>query len=167
MVTHQHKKLSGFTLIEVLLVVIIIGIMTTVGVGLVNSQSGERTLQNKAQQWQQLLTYLCQQSVLNNRSYGIEFAQQTAGVFVYEDFRWRELPRWSEVLAVDTLSWEVSLDGHTQPLETELSALPHLVCYSDGRINPFRLKLWLTQLPASAYELTSQSPFKISGHWHE
>lgn len=152
---------------EVLLVVVIIGIMAAVGVGLVNSQSSERQLQQQAQQWQQMLSYLCQQSVLNNRAYGIELSQNTAQVLVFEQPHWQPMVQLTEALPIENLSWQVQLEGRSMPLAAELTALPHLVCYSDGQINPFTLQLRLSQLPDISYEIMAETPWQLTGQWHE
>lgn len=167
MVIGKNIKTVGFTLIEVLLVIVIIGIMAALGVGLVNSQSSERQLQDKAGQWQQLLTYLCQQAVLNNRAYGVELTQESAQILVFEQPQWRSLSQWSQTLAIDDLSWQLDLDGRTMPLNTEFESLPHLVCYSDGQINPFNLRFWLSQLPDVSYVISAETPWNITGYWHE
>lgn len=160
-------KQRGFTLIELLLVVIIIGIMASVGVGLIKSQSGERQLQQKAQQWQHMLTYLCQQAVLNNRAYGVELSQQSVQVMVFEQSQWRPLNQWSQALPTEDLRWQIDLDGRQMPLSAEITSLPHLVCYTDGQINPFRLQLQMQQLPAVTYVLTAETPWEITGEWYE
>ena len=152
---------------EVLLVIVIISIMTVVGVGLVNSQSAERQLQQKAQQWQQMLTYLCQQAVLNNRPYGIELTQLSAQVMVFEYPEWRELTQWTESLPTENLLWQIELEGRPVPLSVEFELLPHLVCFSDGQINAFNLQLQLSQLANTTFEITAETPWEITGHWHE
>jgi general secretion pathway protein H len=163
----KNRQPAGFTLIEVLLVIVIIGIMAAVGVGLVNSQSSERKLQQKAQQWQHMLTYLCQQAVLNNRAYGVELSQLSAQVMVFEQPEWRVLSQWSQTLPTENLSWQLDLAGRPIPLSPEFDALPHLVCYSDGQINPFRMQLQLTQQPNVAYQISAETPWQITGRWHE
>lgn len=152
---------------EVLLVIVIIGIMAAVGVGLINSQSSERQLQHKAQQWQQMLTYLCQQSVLHNRAYGVELSQYSAQVMVFEQPQWQPHEQLSQALPTEDLSWLIRLEGRDMPLTAEFTALPHLVCYSDGQINPFSLQLRLSQLARVAYEITAETPWQITGNWHE
>jgi len=152
---------------EMLLVMVIIGIMAAVGVGLVNSQSSERQLQQKAQQWQQMLTYLCQQAVLNNRAYGVELTQVSAQVMVFEQPEWRVLSQWTQALPTENLTWQINLAGRPMPLSTEFEALPHLVCYSDGQINAFSLQLQLSQLAGVTYELSAETPWTITGRWHE
>jgi len=152
---------------EVLLVIEIISIMAAVGVGLINSQSGERQLQQKAQQWQQMLTYLCQQSMMNNRAYGVELSQLSAQVMVFEQPEWRVLNQWSQALPTEDLIWQIELAGRSMPLSAEFDTLPHLVCYSDGQINPFTLQLQLSQLPEISYEISAETPWEITGRWHE
>lgn len=152
---------------EVLLVIVIIGIMSAVGVGLVNSQSPERQLRQKAGQWQQMLTYLCQQAVLNNRAYGVELTSVAASVMVFEQPEWRVLSQWTQTLPTEQLTWQLTLAGRPMPLSPEFEALPHLVCYSDGQINPFKLQLQLAQLPDLYYEVRAETPWEITGGWHE
>ena len=152
---------------EVLMVIVIIGIMAAVGVGLVNSQSSERQLQQKAQQWQQMLSYLCQQAVLNNRAYGVELSQLSAQVMVYEQPQWRVLEQWTHALATEDLVWQLELAGRPSPLSADFESLPHLVCFNDGQINPFTLRLQLSQLPNVSYQISAETPWEITGAWHE
>ncbi len=86
---HTGKQhISGFTLLEILLVVVIIGIMTVVGTNIINSQSPERAIMETAAKFEAELKYLCDLSVLENRAHGIEWSEYGRHWLTYQSGDW-------------------------------------------------------------------------------
>lgn len=169
---------KGFTLLEILLVVLIISIMTAVGANLINSQSLERVILNQAQQFNQDLTFVCEKAVFNNQAYGIEFYSNSYQVLRYHQAEWvlvesQAAPRFYEELTTDLL-----LDGMAQELTAEQASgqqtLPHIICQTDGSFNAFELRFSATstyvennESDTIFYALETTSPWQLTGAWHE
>ncbi len=162
----QASFISGFTLLEVLLVVLIVAIMAAAGVGLINSQSPARLLQSRAGQWQQGLTYLCEQALLDNRTLGIEFTEHDNQVLAFADKQWQPLIYLRDLFTPENIELRINSDGREMTIPQKFEDLPHIVCYSDGRISNFSMILQLQNITDFSYELTSKNPWQISGGWH-
>jgi general secretion pathway protein H len=167
------KQASGFTLIEVLLVVVIIGITAFMGVNFINSQSVERHIMSSAARFQAGLTYLCDQAVLENRAYGIEFTTEMTAVLQHQNQQWV----WLESQRIDSeleqFSKAVLLNGLTVSLKAEPEQQPHVICQPDGSLSPFELRLWqagqteqANQSDEPYYVVRSDGPWRISGAWY-
>ncbi|MCX7554768.1 prepilin-type N-terminal cleavage/methylation domain-containing protein [Marinicella sp. S1101] len=162
-------RTQGFTLLEILLVVLIIGVMTAVGANIINSQSVERTVMNQAKTTEQHLVFLCQKAVFDNQALGIEFNQLGYQIFRYRQPTWQlveniELPPLSEVVSVELL-----LDGLSQDLPVEPEGLPQIVCQTDGSWNGFELRFYANnqQQTTDYFVLSTTSPWQLTSTWAE
>lgn len=162
----QVLRHSGFTLLEILLVVLIIAIMAAVGVGLINSQSVARQLQSRAGQWQQGLTYLCEQALLDNRTLGIEFSKQNSQVLEFTDKQWQPVVHFNELFVTENIELRINSDGREMAIPQKFEDLPHIVCYSDGRISDFSMYLQIPNVVDLSYQLSNKNPWQITGEWY-
>ena len=168
---------KGFTLLEILLVVLIVSIMTAVGANIINSQSIERVIQNQAQKFDVDLTFICEKAVLENQAFGIEFYTESYQVLRYQQPQWLSIESQSPSAMNEEIAVELLLDGLTQEFESELGAdgepLPHIICQSDGSFNAFELRFSATQAVGSGqdiqtyYALYTESPWQIKGAWYQ
>ena len=166
------KSQSAFTLLEILLVVLIIGIMTVAGANLINSQSIERIIVNHAKQFESDLTFICEKSVLENQSYGIEWLEQGYQVLRYQQPEWMRVETQVQGTLTDGVQAEIRLDGYPQLIADEAENLPHIVCQSDGSFNGFEVRFFAAQDSNSSgkqdhYALSSKTPWELVGAWHE
>lgn len=163
---HRETKTAGFTLLEVLLVVVIIAIMAAVGVGLINSQSVSRQIKAQANQWQQGLNYLCEQAIFDNRTLGIELSQESNQVLTFTDQQWQPDVHLSALFTAPNMNLAVTVDGRELTVPQDNENLPHIVCYSDGHISDFSLVLSMRGIADLSYELHTVSPWQITGRWY-
>jgi general secretion pathway protein H len=170
----SSQQASGFTLMEVLLVVVIIGITAFVGASFINSQSVERSIMSSAARFEAAVVYLCDQAVLENRAYGIEFTDEQMAVLQHQNEQWV----WLESQRVDSdleqFSKALLLNGINVNLKPDPERQPHLICQTDGSLSPFELRLWQASgtgqanQPAGAYYVVrTDGPWRISGAWYE
>jgi general secretion pathway protein H len=146
--THNPQPLShGFTLIEILVVVVILGVLAAALVLSVAVGGGERQLEREAEQMRALLGYACEQAELSGREIGISL--NTAG---YRFNREGELrPRhW---LAGSSAA--LTREGHAVEIAVQFPDKPQLLCFSSGELTPFRLDLGLADI-TNRYRLDGQ-----------
>jgi prepilin-type N-terminal cleavage/methylation domain-containing protein len=168
---------KGFTLMEILLVVLIVSIMTAVGANIINSQSIERMILNQAQKFDVDLTFICEKAVFENQAFGIEFYTDSYQVLRYQQPQWLLIESQSTPTMKDEIAVDLLLDGLIQEFETELGSndepLPHIICQSDGSFNAFELRFRAAQGMGSSqenktyYALHTQSPWQIEGAWYQ
>jgi len=150
-------QISGFTLIEILVVVVILGVLAAALTLAVGVGGGERQLAHQAEQVQALVGYACEQAELTGREIGVSI--NTFGYRFsrlerddWQTFRDGELrPRaWLANTAAS-----LSRDGHVVEIAAQFPGKPQLLCFSSGELTPFRLDLGLPDL-AQHYRLDGQ-----------
>jgi len=160
------KHHQGFTLIEILLVVVIIGIMSVAGVNILNSQSVERQIMLTANQFESEIKYLCDRAILENRAYGVEWLSNGYQVMQYHQGSWRSMESSQGLVTIDGFDFELMIRGLNQELSEQVEQIPHVVCQTDGSINAFELRL-LSPESNNYYSLRTETPWKLSGAWVE
>ena len=167
--------MKGFTLLEILLVVLIISVMTAVGVNVINSQSTERLILNLSQQFADDLKFICEKAIMENQAFGIELHANGYQALRYQQPDWvagKASLRVNEHVVNDLL-----IGGLHQELSPESTLedefLPHIVCQADGSFNAFELRFSATeQLSKNSgsktyYALKTQSPWQLDGAWYQ
>ena len=153
---------SGFTLIEVLVVIVIIGIISaTVVLGLGNL-GDDRELQTEALRITSLIEMASDEATLQGRDFGLELLQTGYRFVEYEPLT----GQWSEVVGDDLMrlrqlaqdtEFELFLEDRRVLLDIDAAAsarnddtddnglgqnyLPHILILSSGDITPFRLEI--------------------------
>jgi general secretion pathway protein H len=146
MVTPRASR--GFTLIEILVVIVILTVLAgAVSLALAGA-GGERTLAREAERAQALLSYACEQAELGGRTIGISlnksgyrFSRTEQEVWVpYKDGELRAR-RWPPPLAPALRRDDVPVQ-----LGDEFPDKPQLLCFASGELTPFRLELGWTDV---------------------
>lgn len=153
---------SGFTLIEVLVVVTIIGIISAVVVLSLGNLGDDRELQTEARRITSLIEMASDEATLQGRDFGLEFLQtgyrfveydaltgQWSEVFGDELMRLRQLAQDTEfdlfledrrvLLDIDAVDSAQNDDADDNYLRQDY--LPHILILSSGDITPFRLEI--------------------------
>ena len=153
---------NGFTLIEVLVVVTIIGIISAVVVLSVGNLGDDRELQTEARRITSLIEMASDEATLQGRDFGLELLQsgyrfveydaltgQWSEVFGDELMRLRQLAQDTEfdlfledrriLLDIDAADSAQNDDTDGQTLSQDY--LPHILILSSGDITPFRLEI--------------------------
>lgn len=150
----------GFTLIEVLVVVVIIAIATSIVLLSINVVGDERELEREARRLASLVELAVDEAELQGRDFGIEFIRQGYRFVEYDPY----LDTWAEVIGDDLLrprdlpaDFEFSLviegkrielaeraadtgsaDDDDEPRGTLLDKYaPHSMILSSGDLSPF------------------------------
>jgi general secretion pathway protein H len=153
----NNRQPSGFTLIEVLVVVVILGVLAAALTLAVAGAGGERQLEREAEQARALIGYACEQAELSDREIGISLNDRG-----YR-FSWLNRDRWDTFVdgELRPRSWladgtaALARDGHVVEIVEQFPDKPQLLCFSSGELTPFLLDLGLSDL-AQRYRLQGQ-----------
>jgi len=157
----------GFTLIEIIVVVVIISIMTVLGVQMISSGSVERNLQQHGRVLQATIEYSCDQATLQNIPYGIGFFKTG---YVFNQFINQQ---WVEIISpesfynkelADGSFFSLEIDGQFVVLDEEIGDIPQIMCDSAGELTAFEL-LISDATDKHHYQLQTVSFWQIEGHW--
>ena len=140
----------GFTLIEIMVVVLIIAILVGAAVLSMGTLGSDRELQREAQRLQALLQLMQEEALMQGRDYGVEIRADGYGflVFDHEQFAWA-YPAAEDLLIEHALPGELTmelfLDGReivleeTQDEDELETPEPHIMVLSSGEMTPFEL----------------------------
>jgi general secretion pathway protein H len=154
-----HRRSAGFSLIEILVVIVIIGIVLSIAILSVSLVGGDKAIREEAQRMMALLEVAQDESMLQGREFGLEL--------MIGGYRFLELDpisgQWSEIIGDDTLrqrelpeELEIQLYIEDRPVilkptpaktdrdESEMARgveryAPHVLIYSSGDLTPFEL----------------------------
>ena len=153
---HGHR--GGFTLIEILVVIVIVGIVMSIAMLSITLAGGDSQLREEAQRMVSLVEVAQDESLLQGREFGLEFMQ---GAYRFVEFD--PLARqWSEIIGDDTLrlrelpeelELELFIEDRRVVLKTDPARMraeenarpgiqqyaPHVLIYSSGDMSPFEL----------------------------
>ena len=159
----QRGRQTGFTLIEIMMVVIIVGVLVTVTVLSVGVVKDDRDMTKEAQRFIALVGVARDDAAMQGREFGMEI--MTAG-FRYVEYdaltaTWADVPG-DEILRLrelpEELQFELFLEGKQIRLEDDPAVFddpekassnqlsnrysPHLYIFSSGDATPFELHLF-------------------------
>ena len=152
----RHSE-RGFTLLEILIVVVLVAILTAAAINTINFVADEADAKTEAQRIAALATLAAEEAVLTGREYGLRIDDETLEFLLFDD-----LTRQWQPLADDrifhprpipeSIRLELVLEGQavmlggeaedtTMPAEDEDEAVepPQLMFLSSGEITPFTL----------------------------
>jgi general secretion pathway protein H len=155
-------KRSGFTLIEVMVVMVIIGIIISIGVLSFGIVGNDRELQRQAMRMTTLIEMASDEAQMQGREYGLELLHNGYRFVEYDPF----VVQWGEVIGDDMLrarqlgeemEFELYLEdrrvilddtaGEIEPAEDvrdrdpDEDYAPHVLIMSSGDITPFDIRI--------------------------
>jgi general secretion pathway protein H len=138
----------GFTLVEMLVVVVIIGVMAVGAVLALGVAGRDRSLENEARRIDALLGYARDRAELQTREYGLRFTRNAYTFIAYDPRRNQWLEVRDDVLRPRTLpaglEFDLVLEGRRVVLDREARAqtlTPHIGVASTGEFTSFELTL--------------------------
>ncbi len=148
--TQMSVRSQGFTLLELMVVVAIIGILSSMAVVSLNLGGQADTVQEEGDRLKQLMRLAADEAVFQSRQIGIRFNQKSYYFLSlkgsYTDGQWsdlgddkrlrkRELPE-EIVLTVEVGGLEIVLDTAEQDAQSEVPLKPQLIFLSNGERMP-------------------------------
>ncbi|MGV6816488.1 MAG: type II secretion system minor pseudopilin GspH [Thiotrichales bacterium] len=134
---------QGFTLLELLVVLVIIGIITTLAVVRIGNPLADR-LTEEAQRFTRLFQLAKEQAILENREYGIGLSFGGYQFFDYAEDKWQPLltdPVFKPRQWPPGIEPELELEAQPVILSEEPPEQPQLFILSSGENTPFSLFL--------------------------
>jgi len=136
---------NGFTLIEILVVLVLIGLLAALAVFTMGGNSQQRELQNEVRELYLLMQTASDQAVLNNLELGLLFEENGYRFVAFQDetgewkgsgehiFRAREFPEW--LVATRFIESDAP-----RLASAEDKLRPDVVFFSSGETTPFELE---------------------------
>jgi len=149
---------AGFTLLEMLVVVVIIGIVLSFSVLSLGGDRRGEELDREARQFTELLRLAAEQTVLSGEEWGVQISPDSYRFLVYTDKGWvvqEEDPLFRERTLTEGTELDVELEGREVVLGANLDTdtddtadkdeadklKPTLFILSSGEISPFVMRL--------------------------
>ncbi len=155
-------KNDGFSLIEILVVVVILAIVSTVALMSLGVLGDDRELRTEARRMQTLLEIAQDEAILQGREFGMEIMLDSFRFVEFNPFT----NEWSVIVGDDTLrlrrlpedvEFDLLLEDRTVELELDPAEIntnedaanrnpeedysPHLLIFSSGDMSPFELRI--------------------------
>ena len=140
---------SGFSLLELLVVVMIIAILAGAAVLSIGTLGSDREIRREGERLQTLLDLLNEEAVMESRDYGILFTASGYRFYVYDyqTLKWL-LPTGDRLLAEHALTpplqleleledREVRLLRNFESMSTNEQPEPQVVLFATGEVTPF------------------------------
>lgn len=161
----QLYRQAGFTLVEVMLVMLLIGLLATTVVMNFSGESREQRLEKEAERFQQIFQFVAETAMLKQQEWGLYVLPDRYGFLYYNnaDGKWAEadepaglqqhkLPAdialqleleglpGEETNLLSKLEWQLDDDEQADE-DSKIPVLPQVFILSSGEISPFKLLL--------------------------
>ena len=153
-----HGASRGFSLIEILVVIVIIGIVMSIAILSITLAGGDSQLRDEAQRIVSLVEVARDESLLQGREFGLEFMQDGYRFVEFDPL----VRQWTEIIGDDTLrlrevpeelELELYIEDRRVILKDDPARMssenedrpgieryaPHVLIYSSGDLSPFEL----------------------------
>ena len=139
---------AGFTLLEIMVVIVIMGIMLGVAAAYIPNNSQSYLLEQEAKRLNETLRLASQQAVLQGRNYGFSVAQDHYYFMLFDTAsgQWNEITEEPFTAYTIPSAVQISLEAQKLTLPDKRagqSSSPSLLLLSSGQTSAFKLVLQL------------------------
>jgi len=142
-------RFRGFTLLEILVVLVIIAVMTTVAVLSIGVLGGDRGLEDEGDRYTDVVAAASQQAELEGRDYGIWIGPGRYQVYAYSVTKqsWEMLPddrMYEQHDLPSSITLDLEIEGRPVALGREKPTeprVPQVLLFASGDSAPYRLGL--------------------------
>jgi general secretion pathway protein H len=158
-----QRRAAGFTLLEMLVVVAIVGIVITFAVLAIGGDRRAEELERESRQFAELLRLGTEQALLRGEEWAVQLGPEEYRFLVYTDTGWAvqagdEMFR-TRSFADDT-RLEVELEGREVVLETSEEIKPTLMLLSSGETSPF-VAVFSAEATEQRYEVRTDARGRV------
>jgi general secretion pathway protein H len=138
-----RRRAGGFSLIEILVVLVILGVTTAAVTLAIAGAGGERQLAHDGERLRALIGYACEQSERGGRDIGLSLSRAGYQFSASNHSDW--LPERDDELRAR--KWSVAVDvrltrdGQRVDIGADYPDKPQLVCFASGELTAFHLEL--------------------------
>ncbi len=139
-----ESRIGGFTLIEMLVVVVVVGVLAgMVVLGFVGADK-EQELKTEARRMALLIELARDEALQRNEEWGVFVEDDPYGFAIYDDARGRwtahEGGRFRE-RQIDNMTLQIKADKLVIPGQVEGQSIPQIIIFSSGEQTPFEIVL--------------------------
>lgn len=149
-------RMRGFTLLEILIVMVLIALLTAAAVNTINFAVSDANAKTEAQRIAALATLAAEEALLTGREYGLRIGDDELQFLLFDDAagQWQPLTEEDRVFRPraipESLSYELVLEGQAVKLgdseaaddpDEDVPEPPQLMFLSSGEITPFTLTI--------------------------
>ncbi len=144
----------GFSLLELLIVVTIIGIFAGMAVLSLGVLGNDREIEHEALRLKSLIDFVHEQAVMQSRDYGVLFTDDGYRFYVYDydEMKWVDAPE-ADILGAHSLKQPLAmslkledrklvLDTGSKPKDPLKQPEPQVVILSSGEMTPFEADIY-------------------------
>ncbi len=161
-----HNKINGFTLIEIMVVIVIISVILSFAMLSVGDGGQARKLEQESQRLASLLTLASQEAIMQSKEMGISFNQNGYSFYVLREHKWQILTVRNDIFRSRILPLgmqvEIHVEGEPIVLDKEANNTPQLLLLSSGEFTPFTVTFIAESDITLRYQLTGTVTGAIS-----